>query len=328
MPARTGVGRLKSATAPDENPRPCASASTSGARRSRASRSTTAGAVLARRRVADAARTTTTARSAAIAALVRGARGGDRAPAARSASACPGAVSPATGLVKNANSTWLIGPRARPRPRAAASAGPSASPTTRTASRSRRRWTARARAARVVFGVIVGTGTGGGIVVDRKVLTGPNAIAGEWGHNPLPWPRAGRVAGAALLLRQDGLRRDVPLGPGPRARPPRARRASASRARRSWRGPSAGDAAAARRARPLRGADGARARGGAQHPRPRRGRARRRHVADRPGCTRTCRGCGSSGPSPTAWTPACDPRSTATRAACAARRGSGARREA
>jgi fructokinase len=36
--------------------------------------------------------------------------------------------------------------------------------------------------------VIVGTGTGGGVVVDRKVLTGPNAIAGEWGHNPLPWP--------------------------------------------------------------------------------------------------------------------------------------------
>ena len=42
--------------------------------------------------------------------------------------------------------------------------------------------------ANVVFGVIVGTGTGGGIVVNRRVLTGPNAIAGEWGHNPLPWP--------------------------------------------------------------------------------------------------------------------------------------------
>jgi fructokinase len=42
--------------------------------------------------------------------------------------------------------------------------------------------------ARVVFGVILGTGVGGGIVVDGKVLEGPNAIAGEWGHNPLPWP--------------------------------------------------------------------------------------------------------------------------------------------
>jgi fructokinase len=40
---------------------------------------------------------------------------------------------------------------------------------------------------RVVFGVILGTGVGGGIVVDGKVLTGPNALAGEWGHNPLPW---------------------------------------------------------------------------------------------------------------------------------------------
>ena len=39
----------------------------------------------------------------------------------------------------------------------------------------------------MVFGVIVGTGTGAGIVIDGKVLSGANAIAGEWGHNPLPW---------------------------------------------------------------------------------------------------------------------------------------------
>jgi fructokinase len=45
-----------------------------------------------------------------------------------------------------------------------------------------------ARGARVVFGVILGTGVGGGIVVEGKVLDGANAIAGEWGHNPLPWP--------------------------------------------------------------------------------------------------------------------------------------------
>ena len=41
----------------------------------------------------------------------------------------------------------------------------------------------------VVFGVIVGTGTGGGVAIGGEILTGPNAIAGEWGHNPLPWPR-------------------------------------------------------------------------------------------------------------------------------------------
>jgi fructokinase len=43
--------------------------------------------------------------------------------------------------------------------------------------------------ARSVFGVILGTGTGGGIVVDGRLLAGPNGIAGEWGHNPLPWAR-------------------------------------------------------------------------------------------------------------------------------------------
>jgi predicted NBD/HSP70 family sugar kinase len=45
------------------------------------------------------------------------------------------------------------------------------------------------KGAPVVFGVILGTGVGGGISVHGKVLTGPNAIAGEWGHNPLPLPR-------------------------------------------------------------------------------------------------------------------------------------------
>jgi fructokinase len=99
----------------------------------------------------------------------------------------PGAISPATGRVKNANSTWLIGRRlkedleqALQRPvriendancfalsEAADGAG---------------------KGARVVFGVILGTGVGGGIVVDGRVLKGPNAIAGEWGHNPLPAP--------------------------------------------------------------------------------------------------------------------------------------------
>ena len=47
-----------------------------------------------------------------------------------------------------------------------------------------------ARGAEVIFGVILGTGVGGGIVVSRRVIEGPNGIAGEWGHNPLPLPRA------------------------------------------------------------------------------------------------------------------------------------------
>lgn len=50
----------------------------------------------------------------------------------------------------------------------------------------------------VVFAVILGTGVGGGIVVDKKCLSGPNAIAGEWGHNPLPWPLEEELQNAAL----------------------------------------------------------------------------------------------------------------------------------
>jgi len=53
--------------------------------------------------------------------------------------------------------------------------------------------------AEVVFGVILGTGVGAGIVVRGGILTGPNAIAGEWGHNPLPWPRDGERPGPACF---------------------------------------------------------------------------------------------------------------------------------
>jgi fructokinase len=56
----------------------------------------------------------------------------------------------------------------------------------------------------VVFGVIIGTGTGGGIVVDRCVIVGANSIAGEWGHNPLPAPRAGESPGPACYCGRAG----------------------------------------------------------------------------------------------------------------------------
>src|SRR5262249_38683196 len=52
-----------------------------------------------------------------------------------------------------------------------------------------------AAGADVVFGVILGTGVGGGVVVDGRALAGANAIAGEWGHNPLPWPANGELPG-------------------------------------------------------------------------------------------------------------------------------------
>ncbi|HXY38820.1 MAG TPA: ROK family protein, partial [Vicinamibacteria bacterium] len=68
--------------------------------------------------------------------------------------------------------------------------------------------------ARVVFGVIVGTGTGGGVVVDRKVLTGPNAIAGEWGHNPLPWPDHEEWPGPPCYCGKTGCVETFLSGPG------------------------------------------------------------------------------------------------------------------
>jgi fructokinase len=58
--------------------------------------------------------------------------------------------------------------------------------------------------AAVVFGVILGTGVGGGIVVNGRVLDGVNRIAGEWGHNPLPWPRDDERPGPACFCGHNG----------------------------------------------------------------------------------------------------------------------------
>ncbi|MBK9676742.1 MAG: ROK family protein [Betaproteobacteria bacterium] len=58
--------------------------------------------------------------------------------------------------------------------------------------------------AAVVFGAILGTGVGAGIVVRGVVLDGPNAIAGEWGHNPLPWPRDDERPGAMCFCGRPG----------------------------------------------------------------------------------------------------------------------------
>jgi fructokinase len=66
----------------------------------------------------------------------------------------------------------------------------------------------------VVFGVIIGTGAGGGIVVDGRILTGPNAIAGEWGHNPLPWPGAGELPGPSCYCGKQGCIETFISGPG------------------------------------------------------------------------------------------------------------------
>ena len=68
--------------------------------------------------------------------------------------------------------------------------------------------------ASVVFGVILGTGVGAGIVVNGKVLTGPNGIAGEWGHNPLPWPAADELPGLDCYCGLQGCIETFLSGPG------------------------------------------------------------------------------------------------------------------
>ncbi len=113
----------------------------------------------------------------------------DEAPPARSrvGVGIPGAISPATGLIKNANSTWLNGRRL-------------ADDLSQTLGREVRlandancfalseATDGAAAGAASVFGVIIGTGTGGGLVINGRIVVGANAIAGEWGHNPLPAP--------------------------------------------------------------------------------------------------------------------------------------------
>jgi len=100
----------------------------------------------------------------------------------------PGAQSRVTGLIKNANSTCLIGHDFKGDLEAALAREVRLENDANCFALSEA-VDGAGKDARVVFGVILGTGVGGGIVVDRQVLTGLNAIAGEWGHNPLPLPR-------------------------------------------------------------------------------------------------------------------------------------------
>jgi fructokinase len=125
----------------------------------------------------------------------------------------PGALSPATGLVKNANSTWIIG-RPLDRDLSARLERPVRLANDANCFALSEAVDGAGAGARVVFGVIVGTGTGGGVAVERRVLTGPNAIAGEWGHNPLPWPRAGEWPGPPCYCGKTGCVETFLSGPG------------------------------------------------------------------------------------------------------------------
>ncbi|HJQ60064.1 MAG TPA: ROK family protein [Vineibacter sp.] len=99
----------------------------------------------------------------------------------------PGAISPATGLIKNANSTRLIG-QALDKDLEHLLQRPVRVANDANCFAVSEAVDGAAAGCRVVFGVILGTGVGGGLVIDGRPLTGAQAIAGEWGHNPLPQP--------------------------------------------------------------------------------------------------------------------------------------------
>jgi fructokinase len=115
----------------------------------------------------------------------------------------PGAISPATGLIKNANSTWLNGRQLAPDVAMALGREVRLANDANCFALSEAVDGAGA-GKRVVFGVIIGTGTGGGLVIDGRVIVGPNAIAGEWGHNPLPWPEPGEWPGPPCYCGRTG----------------------------------------------------------------------------------------------------------------------------
>lgn len=115
----------------------------------------------------------------------------------------PGTISPVTGPVKNANTTWLNG---RPLDKDVSAA---LRRTVRVANDANcfvlsEATDGAAAGCDVVFGIIAGTGCGGGTCVGGRVLTGAHAIAGEWGHNPLPWPRTDELPGPPCYCGKHG----------------------------------------------------------------------------------------------------------------------------
>lgn len=125
----------------------------------------------------------------------------------------PGSVSPRSGLVQGANSTWLNGmPLGRDLEarlgRAVRLANDANCFTLSEAV------DGAGRGARSVFGVIVGTGCGGGLVFEGRLIDGPNAIGGEWGHNPLPWASADEHPGPLCWCGRHGCMEAWVSGPG------------------------------------------------------------------------------------------------------------------
>ncbi|HUK61337.1 MAG TPA: ROK family protein [Stellaceae bacterium] len=115
----------------------------------------------------------------------------------------PGAISPATGLVKNSNSTWLNGRRFDQNIAAALEREIRFANDANCFALSEA-IDGAGRGARSVFGAILGTGVGGGLVLERRLVVGANGIAGEWGHLPLPWPADDERPGPACYCGRRG----------------------------------------------------------------------------------------------------------------------------
>lgn len=125
----------------------------------------------------------------------------------------PGVVSPLTGLVKNANTTALIGQpfdkdlkKLVGRPVRSANDANCFALSEAT--------DGAAAGAASVFGIILGTGVGGGLILNGQVHVGANAVAGEWGHTPLPWPNQNELPGPACYCGKKGCIETFLSGPG------------------------------------------------------------------------------------------------------------------
>jgi fructokinase len=127
--------------------------------------------------------------------------------------ATPGAIAPGTGRLKNANSVCLNGRPLQADLQAALQREVRLANDADCFALSEARDGSAAGAA-LVFGVIVGTGTGGGVVANGRLLRGANAIAGEWGHNPLPWPQPDELPGPACYCGRRGCIETFLSGPG------------------------------------------------------------------------------------------------------------------
>lgn len=153
----------------------------------------------------------------AIADLVRNAEADLNLPADAPRSTVgvgiPGTISSDTGLVKNANSTCLIG-KAFKKDVEASLVRPVRVANDADCFVLSEAIDGAAADANIVFGVILGTGVGGGLAINKTIVRGPNAITGEWGHNPLPWPGKDERPGPRCYCGLNGCIETFLSGPG------------------------------------------------------------------------------------------------------------------